>query len=271
MEQPNFSFPEVKKRDVFDEYSLELNYVLEDISDLDTNTKANYKSVDMVDRVVFVRTDVLTNIEKRTKGLTPYEYKSLLRELLPEIPPIIHRVLRPVFRKSYESKDKKKTESLEKYREEARIRLIRNKEDEDKKRVEVVKFIESFPVDIQQRLKTGIFLVDSEEKYYHSVVEGQKSFSAADMDKDYKSKKLGNWKRGLLETVKAGSPYVKSFLPSTISGVVNSFRAELEDGVVTAVVAGSSFSTFGDNELGCSIKFNDNGSEKKISKSFKPF
>ena len=94
---------------------------------------------------------------------------------------------------------------------------------------------------------------------------------AADMDKDYESKKSGNWKRGLLETIKAGSPYVKSFLPSTISGVVNSFRAELEDGVVTAVVAGNSFSTFGDNDLWCSVKFSDAGSEKQISKSFKPF
>lgn len=271
MEQPNFSSPEVKKRDVFDEYSLELNYVLKDISDLDVNTQANYKSVDMVDRIVFVRTDVLTDIEKRTKGLTPYEYKSLLRELLPEIPPVIHRVLRPVFRKSYESKDKKEIESLEKYREEARIQLIRNKEAEDQKRIEVVKFIESFPVDIQQRLKTGAFLIDSEGKYYASVEEGQKSFAMAESDKEYESKKSGNWKRGLLETIKVGSPYVKSFLPSTMSGIVNSFRAELEDGVVTAVVSGNSFSTFGDNDLGCSVTFQDTGSEKRISKSFKPF
>lgn len=271
MEQPNFSSPEVKKRDVFDEYSLELNYVLEDVSDLDPNTKANYRDVNIGDRIVFVRTDVLTDIEKRTEGLTPYEYKSLLRELLPKIPPVVHRVLRPVFRKRYELKDKKKIELLEKYREEVRIELIRNKEAEDKKRVEVVKFIESFPVDIQQRLKTGAFLIDSEGKYYSSVEEGQKSFAMAESDKDYESKKLGNWKRGLLQTIKAGSPYVKSFLPSTMSGVVNSFRAELEDGVVTTVVAGNNFSTFGDNDLWCTVKFNSGGSEKQNSKSFKPF
>jgi hypothetical protein len=173
--------------------------------------------------------------------------------------------------KRYESNEKRNTEEVERYREEVIIQLIRNKEAEDRRRVEVVKFIESFPVDIQQRLKTGAFLIDFEGRYYPSVYDGEKSFVQADLDRDYKSEKSGNWKRGLLQTLKAGSPYVTSFLPSPISGVINSFRAELKDGVVAAVVAGNSFSTFGDNELGCSVKFNDNGSEKQISKSFKPF
>jgi hypothetical protein len=184
---------------------------------------------------------------------------------------VVHKVLRPVFRKRYESNEKKKTEDVEKYREETKIQLIRNMEAEDKKRVEVAKFIESFPVDIQQRLKASAFLIDFDGRYYPSVEDGEKSFLQADLDKDYKSEKSGNWKRGLLQTLKAGSPYVTSFLPSPISGVVNSFRAELKDGVITAVVAGNSFSTFGDNELVCSVRFQDAGSEKRISKSFKPF
>lgn len=271
MEQPRFSSPEIKRRDVFDEYSSDQNYVLEDISDLDANTQTNYKSVDMGDRIVFVRADILEDIEKHSNGLSPYEYKGLVSELFPEIPSTVHRVLRPIFRNRYESKEEKKNEEVKRYREEVKIQLIRNKEAEDNKRIEVIKFIESFPLDIKERLKTGAFLIDSEGKYYSSVEEGQKSFMAADFDNDYKSRKSGNWKKGLLETVKAGSPYVKSFLPSTMTGVVNSFRAELVDGNVTAVVTGNSFSTFGDNNLWCTVTFNDGGSEKKISKSFKPF
>ena len=188
-----------------------------------------------------------------------------------------HPVLRPVFRKSYESKEKKKVEEVARYKEEVTINLIRNKEAEDQKRIEVAKFIESFPADIQQRLKTGAFLIDSEGRCYASVEEGQKSFLVAETDKDFESKKAGNWKRGLIETLRAGSPYVKSFLPSTITGVVNSFRAELKDEKVKVVVAGNSFSTFGDNDLRCIVEFLDVGAEKQsympkqILKSFKPF
>lgn len=271
MEQPSFSSPEIKKRDVFDDYSLELNYVLKDVSDLDAGTQANYKSVNMGDRVIFVRTDVLADIEKYVKGLSSDEYKGLLHALLPGVLPTVHHVLRPIFRKSYELMDKKKSEEMSRYREEVIINLIRKKEIQDQKRIEVVKFIESFPLDIQQRLKTGAFLIDFEGKYYSSVEEGRKTFAVAESDKDFESKKAGNWKRGLLETLKAGSPYVKAYLPSAMSGVVSSFRAELKDGTVTAVVVGNSFSTFGDNDLSCSVEFNDGGTEKKAFKSFRPF
>ena len=271
MEKPSFSSPETKGSPAFNEYSSGPIYVLEDVSGLDPSTQAMYKSADLGDRNVFVRIDILTEIEESTAKLNPYEFKSLLHELLPEIPPTVHRVLRPVFRRSYELRDKKKSDELTRYREEAKIQRIQNKESEDKKRIEVVQFIESFPLDIKERLERGVFLIDSEGRYYPSVEEGQKSFLVADKNEEYESRKAGNWERGLLETLKAGSPYVKSFLPSTMSGVINSFRAELKDGTVTAVVAGNNLSTFGDNDLSCRVLFNDGESEKEIFKSFKPF
>ena len=77
MEQPIFSSPETKKMDIFDEYSLEPNYVLENINGLNVSAQTNYKRVDIGDRIVFVRTDVLTGIEKYVKELNPSEYKGL--------------------------------------------------------------------------------------------------------------------------------------------------------------------------------------------------
>lgn len=271
METLSFSsLEESGKVDIFNEYAQKPFCVLSTIDDLDEVTKTNYKKITLSNRSVFVRSDVVDEIDKRIDSGVAFS-KKMSTIHGPSLFHGVHKVLRPFLKSAYESRDKAREIVEKKKREEMREVLIKNKEAEEIKRIEIAQFVASFPPNVQKSLKEGAFLIESEGRYYQTVEEGADSFAGATTDSKFESKKAGNWKKGLFQVIKAGSPYVKSFIPSNISGVISRFKAELENDNVKTVVTGDSFSTFGDNELLVRIKFMENGEEKEISHSFTPF
>ena len=263
--------PEIKKVDVFDEYSLQTTYVLTSLDGLDSFSQEHYQEVVLVSgRVVFVRKDIKEQVEKMLKEMEVI-YRKLEDFDIPELVRHAHKVLRPFFKTTYAVKDAKKEIEEKERRDENREILITNREYKDMQRVEVAKFVVSFPENVQKSLREGAFLIDTEGRYSESVENGTESFASAESKRDFKSMKKGTWKKGILETLKVGSSLVKSFLPSNISGAYNTFRAELKDDTVTAIISGSSFSAFGDKDLHLTLEYEESGEKRNVSRVFKPF
>lgn len=258
--------PEIEK-DIFNEYLRQPIYVLLNLDNLDESLHGSYQKVTGSSGALFVRNDVMNEIEKRLISLNNLDKR--LEDILGQ--GILQRILRPVLKKRYEDKDREKEINDAQKNEEMRRTLIKNKVVEEAKRIEIAEFVATFPLAIQKSLKEGAFLISTEGKYFESVENGTESFASAEDKKDYKSIKEGQWKRGLFQTLQAGSPFVKSFLPAVISGAYGTFKAELKDTIVTCVVTGNNFSSLKNNNLCFTLEYEEFGETKKVSRFFEPF
>ena len=262
----SISSPEIKK-DIFDEYLQQPIYVLSSLDGVEASSQEQYQEVSTSNRIVYVRNDVMKEIERKIKFHTDLDKRS--KNISGQ--GVFHQALRPIFKKRYETKDREKKVNDDQKNWETRNRLIEDKEVEEIKRIEIAEFVATFPLAVQKSLKDGVFLINTEGKYSESVENGTESFASANDKGDFKSIKGGSWERGLLQTLQAGSPFVKSFLASNITGAYSTFKAELKDDIVSCTVTGTSFSTFGDNDLGFSLEYEEFGEKKKVYRAFKPF
>lgn len=271
MEKANFNqSQDTRKVNIFDEYATRPLGVLDSIDDLDENARANYKEIHLSNRNIFVRNDIHDEIQKGVDSSIAFDIK-FGRKRESSLFQGVHKVLRPILKKTYNNRDKKDEMARTGERMNLLENIICHKEQEEKKRIEIAHFVASFPPNVQRSLKEGAFLIESEGRYYQTVEDGVDSFAAAELDSKFESRKAGTWRKGLFQTLVAGSSAVSSSLPSNISGVVNTFRAELKDHTVEVVVSGDSFSTFGNNSLSFKIKYEETGEEKVVTYQFQPF
>lgn len=246
------------------EYSNRPIYVLQSLDGVNESERQNYKELELSGKVVYVRDDILKAGKEEAVRMDALDKR--LGALAPgaSLVSTVRKILRPVMRKTHGKKDESERAKIEKKNQVYLEGFLKRKESEDVWRMGVVAFIKQFPPLIQKELKEGAFLIDEEVRDY-----GDKNVTAFS---EYESQKQGTWRRGLLETLVRGIPYVASSIPSNITGSLRQYRAELKNDNVDAVVAGSSFNSgLGGSGLGISVKFKEGGEEKDFYKSFKPF